>query len=278
MKKKLTALLLTLCAAVFLAVPALAAGTTAAAATDAASATYVADTQQVLTAEQAEALNKKCADLTGKYQCAVYVVVTDEIENDDAYDDAKALYQKSQLGYGSEKSGILIYNAVGSRKYAVIAYGKGNAILTDYGREELIDDVLVPGLKSGDYNAAYSDSVDRIGEYMADNAAGTPYDVNAGDDDDAESTAALIWVVVVFVVPLVIALIVCLVFKAQMKTAVEATEADDYLLRDQFHVTAREDHFRYQTVTVVHHDNDNDSGSGGTSIDSDGFSGSSGSY
>ena len=51
------------------------------------------------------------------------------------------------------------------------------------------------------------------------------------------------------------------------------SEADDYLLRDQFHVTDREDQFLYITETRVHHEHDS-----GTSTDSDGFSGSSGSY
>ena len=257
MNKKLTAFLLTLCMAVLLAVPALAA--------DAAGTTCVVDTQQVLTQEQAEALNQKCVALAEKYQCAIYVVTTDVLVNDDAYDDAKALYQKSELGYGSDKSGILILDVVQDRKYAVIAFGKGNDILTDNGREELVDDYLVPALKDGDYDAAFSGSVDRLGEYMELNAQGTPY--------EGPGMSPIVKALIVFGVPLLIALLVCLIFKRQMKTAVEATEADDYLLRDQFHVTASEDHFMYQTVTVVHHEHDS-----GTSTDSDGFSGSSGSY
>ena len=45
------------------------------------------------------------------------------------------------------------------------------------------------------------------------------------------------------------------------------------LTAEQFHVTQRGDEFLYQTVTVVHHEHDS-----GTSTDSDGFSGSDGSY
>ena len=123
----------------------------------------------------------------------------------------------------------------------------------------------IPALKDGDYDAAFSGSVDRLGEYMELNAQGTPY--------EGPGMSPIVKALIVFGVPLLIALLVCLIFKRQMKTAVEATEADDYLLRDQFHVTASEDHFMYQTVTVVHHEHDS-----GTSTDSDGFSGSSGSY
>lgn len=283
MNKKLTAFLLTLCLAVFLACPVFAETVTdpaasetnltvdAATATDVTSAdvNYVSDSAQVLSQDEAAALNDKCAALAQQYSCAVYVVTTDTLVNSDAYDDAKSIYQENGLGYGDDKSGILLLDVVTDRKYAVIAFGKGNTILTDYGREGLIEDYLVPQLKAGDYNAAFSDSVDRIGEYMELNAAGTPYDVESEDGGGAKA-------LVVICIPLIIALIVCLVFKSQMKTAVEATEADDYLLRDQFHVTKHEDRFLYQTVTVVHHEHDDSDG--GTTIDSDGFSGSSGSY
>lgn len=291
MKKNLTALLLTLCMAVFFACPAFAEPDSAPAditdtsivmetetgaenETDAAeNAVFVLDSQQVLTQEQAAALNAKCLALTKQYQCAIYVVTTDTLVNADAYDDAKALYQDGDFGYGDDRSGILILNVVGDRQYAVIAYGRGNEILTDYGREALIADYLVPQLKAGDYNAAFDSSVDRIGEYMADHAAGTPYDVSGGDSEESNTVNGII----IIGIPLLIALIACLIMKAQMKTAVEATQADDYLLRDQFHVTKSEDHFLYQTVTVVHHEHDDKSG-GGTTTDKDGFSGSSGSY
>ena len=226
---------------------------------------YVMDTQQVLTQEQATALNDKCAALAKKYQCAVYVATTDVLTEDSAYNDAKTLYQNNGLGYGDQKSGILILDVVQDRKYAVIAFGKGNDILTDNGREDLVDDYLVPKLKDEDYNAAFDGSVTRLAEYMELNAQGTPYE---GPGMGPVAKAAI-----VFGIPLLIALIVCLVFKSQMNTAVEATEADDYLLRDQFHVTQRGDEFLYQTVTVVHHEHDS-----GTSTDSDGFSGSDGSY
>jgi len=301
MKKTLTAFLLTLCMAVLLACPALAETSPAPAASPAASQTtesaaadtteaaasatdtaeyptdvkmsadtYVMDTQNVLTQDEADALSEKCASLAEQYQCAVYVVVTDTIgDDDDAYDVAKNDYRGNALGYGEKKSGIMIYNAVGSRKYAVIAYGDGNYILTDYGREELIDDTLVPGLKSGDYAAAYSDSVDVLSQYMEDYANGDTYDV------DKSPEGHVVTYLYVFGIPLAIALCFCLYFKSKMNTAHEATEADDYLLKKQFHVTKKTDTFLYKTVTVTHHDSDS---GGGTSVDSDGFSGSSGSY
>ncbi len=54
----------------------------------------------------------------------------------------------------------------------------------------------------------------------------------------------------VIAVPLIIALIVCLLFKAQMKTARHQELADEYMELDESHLTVRQDIFTHSTRVV----------------------------
>lgn len=72
---------------------------------------------------------------------------------------------------------------------------------------------------------------------------------------------------------LLIALIVCLIFKAQMKTAKKAAGAENYLVDGSFQLTNARDDYVHTTRTSHKIERNN---SGGSSRDSDGFGGSSG--
>ena len=86
-------------------------------------------------------------------------------------------------------------------------------------------------------------------------------------------------ILIIIFVPLLIALIVCLIFKAQMKTARKATGARNYLVDGTFQLTeSRDDYIRTtrSTEKIERNDSGSSSSSGGSSVDSDGFGGSSG--
>ena len=238
-------------------------GTSATGGADAASGTdvstagdYVLDNQKLLTADEATALNSRCAELAAKYGCGVYFYTTDSADGD--ADNAALNVAETTLGLGSDSSSnyIVFYQSTGDRKYRVVTNGTGKDILPDAARDRMLKKYVVPKLKTDDYNAAYNAFLDQIAANMATVQSGGKIDTMSGGVKAA----------IVFGIPLLIALIVCLIFKAQMKTAVEATEADDYLLRDQFHVTSRADEFLYQTVTVVHHESSSDSSDSGPSV------------
>jgi uncharacterized protein len=53
------------------------------------------------------------------------------------YEYAKSVYQENALGYGTEKSGIILMLSMTDRNYALIAYGYGNTVFTDHGRDIL---------------------------------------------------------------------------------------------------------------------------------------------
>ena len=56
---------------------------------------------------------------------------------------------------------------------------------------------------------------------------------------------------IIVLVPMLISLIVCLVWKSKMKTAKIAKTADQYIPEGGFNLTAREDTFLYRTTSRV---------------------------
>lgn len=69
----------------------------------------------------------------------------------------------------------------------------------------------------------------------------------------AENAAALQWGFMLLT-PLLVALIVCAVLTGQMKSAVEATEADRYLDASSINITRQLDTFTHTTTKRIHHE------------------------
>ena len=141
---------------------------------------------------------------------------------------------------------------------------------TDY-RIEQIEDAVVPYLSDDDWTEAASEYLSMCADTLDFYAEhGEPLDV----DNDTSGWPILLLIVIG--VPMIIAGIVCGVLYSQMKTARLKTEANDYIgtglkLRVQVDNYTHTD--RVQVYDPPHEES---SSSGGSSVDSDGFGGSSG--
>lgn len=260
MKKRVLALLACLTLAVLLACPVFAAG-----------ADRVTDGAGLLTQEQRAELNRRAAQISQKYRCDVDVMTVGAMDGNNAYETAKEAYRENGLGYGSDKSGLLLFLSMEDRDYALIAYGYGNTAFTDHGKDVMLDDNVLPLLHEGEYYEAFSKYLDVSDEYLEMARSGKPFDTASGPKDRTGAVAAAI------LVPLAVALGVCLLLRRQMKTAVLQRTANNYIGKDSMHVTLAQDIFLYQTVAreVIPEES---SHGGGTTIDSGGFSGTSGKF
>ena len=146
----------------------------------------------------------------------------------------------------------------------------GVTAFTDY-RIEQIEDAVVPYLSDDDWAEAASEYLSMCADTLDFYAEhGEPLDV----DNDTSGWPILLLIVIG--VPMIIAGIVCGVLYSQMKTARLKTEANDYIgaglkLRVQVDNYTHTD--RVQVYDPPHEES---SSSGGSSVDSDGFGGSSG--
>lgn len=235
-----------------------------------AAAPLVRDECGVFDADTLADLEEQAESASDGHDVDVYFLVVDDIGDADQRDYAKNYYIANGLGYGDEQSGILFLLAVGSRKYVTITYGGGVTAFTDY-RIEQIEDAVVPYLSDDDWAEAASEYLSMCADTLDFYAEhGEPLDV----DNDTSGWPILLLIVIG--VPMIIAGIVCGVLYSQMKTARLKTEANDYIgaglkLRVQVDNYTHTD--RVQVYDPPHEES---SSSGGSSVDSDGFGGSSG--
>ena len=240
---------------------------------------YIRDFAGLLTAGEQSALEQRAESLSAQYGCDIYVLTVDSIGSMNRRDYAKAYYQQYELGNGSWRNGILFLVAMESRDYVTVTYGQdpdnpstygtGIYAFSDYG-VSVLEDKVVPYLSDGDYEGAFAKYVEICGDYLKQyTETGEPFDVGNAPRSKAIPLAITV------LVPILIALIVCLIFRSQMKTARAATEANSYIPQDGFNLTRQIDQYTH-TRTVRHIERDSGGSGGGSSVDSGGFGGSSG--
>lgn len=237
-----------------------------------ASAPLVRDDYGLFDGDTLSALEAGAEEAADGHDCDVYFLTVDSIGDEDQRAYAKNYYRDNDLGSGSDRSGILFMIALGSRKYVTITYGGGVTAFTDY-RIEQIEDEVVPMLSEGDYADAAQTYIDLCADtldFYAEN--GEPLDY----DNDPDGDLGLFGILIVVGIPSLIAAIVCSILYAQMKTAKRKTEADDYIGAG-LKLRVQRDHYTHtDRVEVYDPPHEESSSSGGSSVDSDGFGGSSG--
>ena len=258
--KRFAALLAALVLALCLSIPAFAA------------APLVRDEMGLFDADTYSQLEASAEAASDGHDCDIYFLVVDSIGDTDQRQYAKDYYLANGLGSGSEQSGILFLLAVGSRKYVTITYGGGVTAFTDY-RIEQIEDAVVPYLSDDDWAEAASEYLSMCADtldFYAEN--GEPLDY----DNDPDGDLGIFGILIVVGIPSLIAAIVCSILYAQMKTAKRKTEADDYIGAG-LKLRVQRDHYTHtDRVEVYDPPHEESSSSGGSSVDSDGFGGSSG--
>ena len=234
----------------------------------------VTDEAYLLTDEEYRKLNNMADSIAEQYGCEVAVVTMEDMGDDDAYDFAKYICKEYNYGSDSDGSCLLLFLSMAERDYALVAYGYGNTAFTDHGKDVMLDDNVLPLLADDKYFEAFETYLNIAAEYLAMARDGAPFDV--GTDPANVKSKFFVNLAIVVLLPLMIAAVVCLVWKKQMKTATLAVEADNYIPRDGFQLTGKEDTFLYRTET--RRKIEKSSSSGGTSVDSDGASGRSGKF
>ncbi len=237
---------------------------------------YVTDDAGLLTAEEREELEQKAARISETYECGTYIYTLDDFTaygHSDAKEFAKDVYRQYDLGWGEDRDGILLLLSMSDRDYALIAYGDfGNQSFTDYGKSQMEDHFLAE-FGNNDWKDGFEEYLEDCEEYLELSWEGTPYDA-----DTEES----VWMNILFVlvIPCVISGVICLIFLSQMKAAVRQGDADAYVMQNGIHIRVREDRFTHETVTrrKIESSSGSGGGGGGTSVDRDGFSGSSGKF
>jgi len=233
----------------------------------------VEDLAGVLTVDEWAELLRRADRISERYRCDVAIITISEMTDDDgAYDWAWYIYERYDYGYGSDKSGVLFFLSLAERDFALIAYGYGNTAFTDYGKDVMLDKHILPLLKEDKYFEAFMAYFDKAEEFLRMARDGTPF------DRDNSGTTLVMKLAVVILLPILIALFICSKWKSQMKTAVRARAASNYIPAGGFNLTGQTDMYLYRTTERRKVATQSSSSSGGTTRDSRGYSGRSGKF
>lgn len=184
--------------------------------------------------------------------------------------------------------------SMAERDFQMLAHGDtANAAFTDYGKY-IMQDEFLDNFREDDWYGGFADYIAACGRYLEANANGAPIDVEPSDETEEEYEplsfgdklffAALMAFRFGLPLGLIVAFIVCAVYKRQLKSVRRATEAARYTVSGGAEITAREDRFTHTTevrTPIKTESDDHDSGpsfSGGTTVNSGGFSHSGGEF
>ena len=234
---------------------------------------YICDTVPLLTDTERASLEAQAEEISRQYQCAVYFITVDDYTDyadGDVYEVAKAIYRANGLGWGEEKSGVMLLLSMAERDYSLIAYGYGNTAFTDYGKDYLAERFL-DDFADNDWASGCRDYLDTCADLLSQARSGSPFD---------RGSQVKTWSVLLLSLALAfpVAWLICWIWKtvAQKKVS-ESREAQSYLKTGGLTITNRRDLYTHSTSTRRKIEQPSASG-GGTTVGSDGFSGKSGKF
>lgn len=242
---------------------------------------YVTDVVGIISESEKVQLERFAEKVSAEYGCGVYIVVVDDYRrysnSYDCFSAAENIYLQYNLGLGSEKNGVLLLLSMQDRDFGLAAYGSAaHYAFTDYGKELLIE-AFIPELGNNNWYGGLSTYLETSASFLESASQGNPVDVPEVELSFGEAFISA------FGISAAIALIVCLVFKAQMRSTGIRSDAAEYVDRSSFNLYAQQDIFLHRSVTrqVIPKSPPPGSGgghSGGTTIHSSGFSGRSGKF
>ena len=249
---------------------------------------FVYDLAEILNSEDVVKLNEAAKAVSLRHGCGVYVTVFKDMEeygfsNIERF--AEEVYAQWELGIGADRTCILLVLSMAERDYDLCAHGDAaHTAFTDYGKE-LLSDEFIDNFRYDDWAGGFSDYISEC-DYMLQRAeSGDPVDVSYGSSTTYYVERSLPERIGTALVPgLVVGIIVGFIYagalKRKMKTARIAREASTYIGRRGIMMHSENDMFTHTTVTRqrIERDNDSRGSHGGTSVNSGGFSHSSGKF
>ena len=236
------------------------------------------DTGLSFTSEQSQQLNAQAAEISQRYGCGVYAAILQNwrtYSSDSIRSAATEIYNANGFGFGDSQSGVFLVVSLYDREAYIVAQGYGSTAVTDYGREKMLD-IVTDYFSPDDWYGGISAYIQTCGDYLEKASNGNPVDVTAGSSlRDALGFPGMFFVIVI--IPCLIALIACSIMKRQMVSAVKAKDAKFFAVPRSLNIYESADTFSHITESRVKIESDRSGGGrrgGGTTIGSDGFSGS----
>ncbi len=220
----------------------------------------VVDMAELLTDSEERELEEDILEVISKYDYRydIVVVTTNSTDGKTAEEYADDYYDYNGYGYDSECSGMLLLVDMGDRAWHISTCGKGINVFTDRGIDKA-GEAIAYWLGEGNNLTALKEFMYFSDEYIEEYENGSTGTAVGRDYGHI--------LLVSVGGGAVVALIVCLIMKSQLKTAVRQFGAGNYIRRGSLNVQYSRDIFLYRTVSrrKIETDSGGRSGGGGGS-------------
>lgn len=182
---------------------------------------------------------------------------------------------------------LVLLLSVSNRKYAAFVYGDKAELLFPDSALQQLEDGFLDDFRNDDWYGGFCDYIDGCAGLLSGKSytgSDSDYAYSPGHDADVDpgfsAPSLLRNLGIALVISCVIALIVCLILKAKMRSVRRQTEARAYVTPAGLHLTRRDDVYTHTTTTrrKIERDNDHHSSGGGSSFSGGGGHGRSGSF
>ena len=235
---------------------------------------YVFDISDLLTYEEWEELEARAADISNRQHCGVYFALVDDYTDygdGGVYEVTYQLYHGSELGFGTDRDGIIVLLSMEERDYAMFVYGEYAEYAFDsYGQEKL-EEQFLGDFGDNDWYGGISHYLDACDEFLTKADAGDPVRLSYWEN---------FWEYLPVVAVLVCMLtgLVCIWLMRGMKSVHQKKEANAYLTEGGLHLTQQYDQYTHTTETRTKIEKSSSSGGSTHSESGGGGSGRSGSF
>lgn len=237
-------------------------------------ADFVVDEAGILTEEERIKLNEKAEAISARFNSDVVLYTVQQYRGMSVEEGAEIIYEENNYGAGDDRSVIMLLLSFAERDYDIMAHGYANIVFTDFGKERLSES-FKPYFKNNNWYKGFDAYLDRVEEFFEYEQKGTPVDVKSDPYDVMTAKDYLITIGIA----LIPALLIVLVMKSQMKSAVAQDMADAYIPEKGLNLTVKTDRYLRKDISRTYSPRKSESkGGGGTSTNSGGFSHSSGKF
>lgn len=201
----------------------------------AAGSWFVLDEAGLLSDDETAALTQNLQSLSGTYQCQIVLVTVPAVAQSDISAYASNMYDQYDIGYGQDKTGILLMVCMNPREFRIVSNGSAANVLTD-GRISSITERITPYLSDGDYAAAFNVFAQRCDYYYDGEINGFPFKTGQN-------------IIISLVIGLIAGLIVAFVLKGQLKSVKKQDQANAYVRQGSMELTQSKDIYLYSNIT-----------------------------
>lgn len=222
------------------------------------------DEAQLLTADEADALNERLELLSRRYEMDIVLLTTLSLGGKDEMDYADDFYDEN--GYAAD--GVLLLFFTGEERGVWMSTsGECMNIFSVDGMYDIFDEII-PTLSAGNYASAFDLYLTQVENYILGFDTDPDYDPDhpsdSFDSDDSAETNyfSLFRLIVSIAGGALLALIPLGGMRSKLRSVRPKYSAENYVRGGSFRLTRDRDLYLYHTVTRTARPKDNDGGSG----------------